>query len=108
MGDGTPAQAGGGSVSELEDQTFDEELEVGSMVKFEDAAVGASRRLSSKADPENAAAGRSWKQVRWHRRRWMTDESRLEIDGTAGGSTTKGNRKLVVSEAAGFIAGASR
>jgi len=46
----------------------DEELEVGSKAKLEDAAVGASRRLNSKAEPENAVAGRSWKSVRWHRR----------------------------------------
>ena len=56
LDDGTPAQVGGGSDGELEDQRSDEELEVGSKVKLEDAAVDASRGLGSKAEPENAAA----------------------------------------------------
>ena len=56
---------------------FDEGLEVGSLGKLEDAGSGASRRLSPRVKPENAAAGEvgNWPLVP-PRDGWQTQVSR--------------------------------
>jgi len=108
LDDGTPAQAGGGSDGELEDQRSDEELEVGSKAKLEDAAVGASRRLSFEIGAGERSSRKkleigSLAPPMMEGRRKSVEDRRHRRE-----SRTKRHRTLVECEAARFIAGASR